>query len=100
MARPMPSRSDFFPRSMTSNGISLYLVLIANSATCFVTSATFGNVSEQAEPDAARVGSGLTIKPAALAATDRFKKSRRLMAHATTRKAQGILTGILAGEAG
>src|ERR1700722_6007674 len=42
-ARPNPSRIDFLPRSMTSAGISSYLVLTINSATDLVSPGAFGN---------------------------------------------------------
>src|SRR5215469_3235806 len=48
-AKPMPSKSDFFPRSITSGGISANCVCTTNSATYLVRPAVLGKGTEQDE---------------------------------------------------
>src|SRR6185503_17899374 len=62
-ARPNPSRIDFLPSSMTSGGMSLYLVPTMNSATDFVRPGALGNSA--AGPGAARTGLAPRVSAAA-----------------------------------
>src|SRR5258705_9437936 len=74
-ANPKPSRMDFLPRSITSAGISSYLVLTMNSATYLVSPGAFGN-SAAGTGDAYR-----RPRPSANAETARefLNKSRRFI---------------------
>src|SRR5579863_7746196 len=76
-ANPNPSRIDFFPRSMTSGGISSYFVLTMNSATDFVSPGAFGNSAAGAGEESARC----PVSARADAASEVLNKSRRFMIH-------------------
>src|SRR5215472_8016707 len=76
-ARPNPSRIDFFPRSITSAGMSSYFVFTINSATALVSPGAFGNSAGAAGDEDA--SARLLLSARADAAREVLIKSRRFM---------------------